>query len=66
MKDIGATIKNRRKEFGLTQAALADLSHIGINTLTQIERGEGNPTFKVLESVLETLGLKLTTTIIGL
>lgn len=64
MNDIGKTIRKRRKEFGLTQAGLAELSRVGINTLTQIERGEGNPTVKVLEKVLETLGLKLTTTII--
>ena len=64
MKTLGETIKQRRKEFGLTQAALAELSHVGINTLTQIERGEGNPTVRVLERVLETLGLQLTATTI--
>ena len=64
LETIGTIIKQRRKEFGLTQAALAELAHVGINTLTQIERGEGNPTLRVLESVLETLGLRLTATII--
>ena len=64
MKAIGETIRQRRKEFGLTQSELAALSHIGINTLTQIERGEGNPTVRVLGQVLETLGLRLTVTII--
>lgn len=60
MNTIGRTIKLRRKEFGLTQGQLANLSDIGVNTLTQIERGEGNPTVKVLEKVLQTLGLQLT------
>ena len=60
MKSIGRTIRLRRKEFGLTQSQLAKLSDIGVNTLTQIERGEGNPTVKVLEKVLRTLGLQLT------
>ena len=60
MEKIGRTIKLRRKEFGLTQGQLAKLSDIGVNTLTQIERGEGNPTVKVLEKVLQTLGLQLT------
>ena len=64
MKTLGETIKQRRKEFRLTQAALAELSHVGINTLTHIERGEGNPTVRVLEKVLETLGLQLTATTI--
>lgn len=62
MKELGEIIKNRRKEFDLTQAELAKLSHIGINTLTQIERGEGNPTVRVIEKVLDTLGLRLTVT----
>ena len=64
MGNIGDIIKCRRKEFGLTQSRLAELSKIGINTLTQIERGEGNPTIKVLEKVLRTLGMQLTATVI--
>lgn len=66
MSAIGEIIKSRRKEFGLTQASLAKLSKIGVNTLTQIERGEGNPTVKVLERVLRTLGMQLTATVIEL
>lgn len=64
METIGDIIKSRRKEFGLTQAQLAKLSKVGINTLTQIERGDGNPTIRVLDKVLETLGLRLTATVI--
>ena len=60
MKSIGSIIKARRRDFGLTQSQLAELSDVGINTLTQIERGEGNPTVRVLEKVLQTLGLRLT------
>lgn len=66
METIGEIIKTRRKEFGLTQSQLAKLSMVGINTLTQIERGEGNPTVRVLDKVLETLGLRLTATVIEL
>lgn len=64
MESIGEIIKSRRKEFGLTQTGLAKLSKIGVNTLTQIERGEGNPTIRVLENVLRTLGMRLTATVI--
>lgn len=60
MDKIGNIIKRRRKEFGLTQSQLAKLSKVGINTLIQIERGEGNPTVAVLDRVLGTLGLQLT------
>ena len=66
MDTIGDIIKERRKEFGLTQARLAELSKVGVNTLTQIERGDGNPTVKVLEKVLRTLGMQLTAKVIEL
>ena len=64
MGNIGEIIKDRRKEFRLTQAQLAILAKVSINTLTQIEREEGNPTLAVLNRILETLGLRLTATVI--
>ena len=64
MNTVGDIIKARRKEFGISQVRLAELSDISVNTLTQIERGEGNPTVKVLEKVLRTLGMQLTAKII--
>lgn len=60
MKEIAALIKERRKEFGITQRTLAELAKININTLTQIEKGEGNPTIQTLEKVLNIIGMKLT------
>ena len=64
MNKVGDIVKARRKEFGISQARLAELAEISVNTLTQIERGEGNPTVKVLEKVLRTLGMQLTATVI--
>ena len=60
MNNIGAIIKERRKEFGITQNDLAKLAEININALTQIERGEGNPTVRTLEKVLRIIGMELT------
>jgi y4mF family transcriptional regulator len=54
---IGIAIKERRKTLSITQRELADLSGVSINTLTKIERGEANPSLKVLISLLDTLGL---------
>lgn len=59
MKEIGQKIRERRKLLKITQRELAEITEIGINTLTKIERGEGNPSFKILNKVLETIGLKL-------
>lgn len=58
---IGTQIKARRKFLKVSQRQLADLSGVSINTLTKIERNEGNPTLDVLEKVLDTLGLELST-----
>lgn len=66
MKEIGTIIKERRKEFGITQRTLAELAEININTLTQMERGEGNPTVQTLEKVLTIIGMKLTAEIVEL
>lgn len=60
MKEIATIIKERRKEFGITQRTLAEMAEININTLTQIEKGEGNPTIQTLEKVLNIIGMKLT------
>lgn len=59
MKNIGKIIKARRKMLGLRQDQLADISGVGINTLTKIERGEGNPSIETLKKVLDSLGLEL-------
>ena len=40
---IGNAIKERRKMLKITQRTLAELAGVGINTLTKIERNEGNP-----------------------
>ena len=56
---IGNAIKERRKMLKITQRTLAELAGVGINTLTKIERNEGNPSLDVLERILDALGLEL-------
>lgn len=56
---IGKSIKNRRKELGITQPHLAELASISINTLYKLERGKGNPSLKVINKLIEVLGLEL-------
>ena len=63
MESIGERIKQRRKMLNITQEQLADIAEVGINTLTKIERDEGNPTLKLLLKVLDTLGLEIKITI---
>ena len=61
MTTLGTQIKARRKALRVTQQQVSLLSGIGINTLTKIERGEGNATLAVIMRVLDTLGLTLET-----
>lgn len=59
MAYIGDDIKARRKMLDITQRTLAELSGVGINTLTRIERGEGNPSLEVLSRIADTLGMEI-------
>ena len=59
METIGKKIVERRKQVGISQQTLADLSGVGINTLLAMERGTGNPSLSTLLKVLDCLGLKL-------
>jgi len=59
IEEIGALIKERRQLLGLIQPDLADMAQISINTLYKIERGEANPSVKVLNKLAEVLGLEL-------
>ena len=57
--EIGKEIRLRRESLGVTLQQLADLTGIGINTLSRLERGVGGVTLKTLLTVVQTLGLKL-------
>jgi len=59
VNNIGKTIRNRRKELGITQPHLAELAGISTNTLYKLERGQGNPSLDVINKLAEVLGLEL-------
>jgi len=59
MEEFGNIIKERRRSLSITQRELATLSGVSINTLTKIERGEANPSLKVVMNILDTLGLQM-------
>lgn len=56
---IGDAIRNRRKELNITQPHLAELADISTNTLYQLERGQNNPSLKVLNKIADVLGMEL-------
>jgi len=56
---LGKNIKKARKKANLTQAQVAEKADIHVNYFAQIERGEVNPTYEVLEKIAKALKVKL-------
>lgn len=58
---VGNTIRNRRKELGITQENLAELSNLSVNYISRIERTEDqNISLKNLTSIASALKLTVT------
>ena len=56
---IGETLRAARNERGLTLRQVAEGAHVSISYLAEIERGEKDPSSRVLESVAEGLGVEM-------
>ena len=59
IQEIGLAIKERRQVLGIIQPDLAEMAQVSINTVYKIERGEANPSVKVLNKLAEVLGMEL-------
>ena len=59
ISSIGKQIKERRTTLGITQQDLSELAGISPNTLYKIERGQANPSLRVLIKIAEVLGMEL-------
>ncbi|MGC0365155.1 transcriptional regulator with XRE-family HTH domain [Rhodococcus sp. 27YEA15] len=57
---VGAQIKRRREQRGLTAAELARRSGLGKGSLSSIEAGRGNPTIDTLDAIAFALRIPLT------
>ncbi len=57
--ELGSSIKDRRKALRITQSDLAEMAGISVNTLYKIERGQANPTIRILNRLAELLGMEL-------
>ncbi len=54
-KTIGCMIKNRRKELGFTLKELSERADISISFLSDIERGQTNPSINKLSKIAKVL-----------
>ena len=59
IKELRRRIQKARKEKGLTQQELADLSHVSLKHVQDCERGVKNPSFEVLHAFCKVLNLSL-------
>lgn len=59
--DLGRLVKAARKSRGLTLAALAERSGVSRSMLSAIERGTVNPTFSVVWTLTQSLGIDFNT-----
>jgi transcriptional regulator with XRE-family HTH domain len=58
---LGQLVKAKRTTLNMKLADCAALCSVGINTLSRIENGNANCTLSAVFSVLQGLGIKLTT-----
>lgn len=54
-KIVGANVRRLRRERGLSQETLAGEAGLAMRHLGRIERGEGNPTVRVLAMIATVL-----------
>lgn len=59
IEELGKLIKNRRKVLGITIRELSSLTDISKTTISQIERGNRNPTFEIIQNIFEYLNLEM-------
>ncbi len=57
--EIGLFIAKRRKALKVNQRELALLCGVSEHALCNLERGTGNPTMRLVDSVADALGLEL-------
>ncbi len=58
--NVQNVVKTRRKELGISQKDLAEMSGLSLATIKNIERGEGNPSYETISRILEILGMEIT------
>jgi XRE family transcriptional regulator, stress-response regulator len=56
---IGETLRAERTERGLTLREVAEGAHVSVSYLAEIERGEKDPSSKVLENVARSLDMEV-------
>jgi putative transcriptional regulator len=59
-KQFGTTVKEFRKAKKISQLQLAGLCDLDIRTIQRIEKGEFNPSLKIIYRIANAFGLSIT------
>jgi transcriptional regulator with XRE-family HTH domain len=59
LSTIGETLRAERTERGLTLKQVAEGAHVSVSYLAEIERGEKDPSSRVLESIAAGLDIEV-------
>lgn len=57
-KELSVKLRVARATANLTQKQVADAAGVHVNLYARIERGEGNPSFEKLQSIMKVLKIK--------
>lgn len=57
--DFGKIIEERRKYLQIRQEDLAELCEISTKSIQKIENNKANPTLKILQKILNVLGMEM-------
>ncbi|MES2970844.1 MAG: helix-turn-helix transcriptional regulator [Patescibacteria group bacterium] len=57
-KALGETFRQAREKAGLKQQDVADKANMHVNYYARIERGQENPSFEKLQSIMRVLKIK--------
>lgn len=57
-KELGEKLRKAREDAKLTQLEVATAAGVHVNFYARMERGEENPSFEKLQSVMKVLGIK--------
>ena len=57
--DLAQTMKSRRKTLGISQQDLAEIAEVSLATVKDIERGNGNPSLRTVQKILDVLGMEI-------
>lgn len=58
-QELGALIRRRRRELGLTQTEVADVANVNLRFVSELERGKPTARLENVMRVLATLGIEL-------